>query len=71
MLLRYLCQTGRRRCVGEDFGKAMVLLFIANLVLKFKIRMPEELEYDLENGKHKMGFTYAPDEFDLTLKIRE
>ena len=32
-------QVGRRRCVGEDFGKTMLFAFVVRLVKAFKVEL--------------------------------
>ena len=37
-------QTGRRRCVGEDFGKTMLAVFVVKLVQTFNIHFTSEVK---------------------------
>ena len=61
-------QVGRRKCVGEDFGKAMVLALISAFVTKYEFAL--ETPYDFSK-EPPLAFTRAPNSFVLILKLRD
>merc|ERR1719233_109554 len=60
-------QVGKRRCIGEDLGKALTLLMLANILSKFTITL--EKNVDIWH-KPVHGFTLAPQQFRIKLEKR-
>lgn len=60
-------QIGLRKCVGEDFGKAMVFLFSTHLVSTYKIQLASVYDLDQEPDP---GFTRAPRPFSMKFTKR-
>ena len=57
-------QVGRRKCVGEDFGRAMVLAFVMELVQRYHLKLETEYDFSKEPSP---GFTRSPNPFTLML----
>ena len=50
-------QVGRRRCLGENFGKAVLFVFVANLITRYEIGLDDSMrahktKFDNEKAKH-------------------
>ena len=58
-------KVGRRRCVGEDFGKAMVTAFIIKLLSNFTLKLSDPYDFEKEPAP---SFTRAPNAFNIILE---
>ena len=61
-------QVGKRRCIGEDLGKALTLLSLANMLSKFTITLEKGVDV-WHTPVH--GFTLAPQPFTVKLEERK
>jgi len=64
----YPFQVGKRRCIGEDLGKALTLLTLANILSKFSITLEKTVDI-WHTPVH--GFTLAPQDFRVKLEQRK
>ena len=60
-------QAGRRRCVGEEFGAAMVFLFVANLIKNFEFELSSPYDFD---RIPQPGFTISPNKYFIKVTKR-
>ena len=58
-------QVGRRRCVGEDFGKAMVIAFVIKFLSCFRLKLSTPYDFHKEPAP---GFTRAPNPFNIIME---
>ena len=63
--LPFFPKVGRRKCVGEDFGKAMVLALVSTFLKKYHLKLEEPYDFTKEPP---VAFTRAPNNFTLILK---
>ena len=68
LFYHFTLQVGRRKCVGEDFGKAMVLALISAFVTKYEFVLENPYDFTQEPP---LAFTRAPNSFLLILKPRD
>ena len=59
-----LFQVGRRKCVGEDFGKAMILALISSFLKRYDLKLQQAYDFTEEPA---VAFTRAPNDFTLIL----
>ena len=63
-------QTGRRKCVGETFGRHLVFLLTSNLVRRFKVTLSKEFQNYKLDQVHDHGFTLTPKKFAVDVNKR-
>ena len=67
-LINLSLQVGKRRCIGEELGKALTFLMLANILSKFSITLEKDVDI-WHTPVH--GFTLAPQEFSIKLEKRK
>lgn len=60
-------QCGRRACIGEHMGRALVFLFTVTLLQRFRLAFPAGFSYDVDAMPPECGFTLVPRPFPVAL----
>ncbi|XP_047470851.1 cytochrome P450 306a1-like isoform X1 [Penaeus chinensis] len=63
-------QTGRRRCIGDEFAMMILFIFTTRILLKFRIKLEDELKGD-PSQEPVCGITLSPRPFKLVFEPRE
>ena len=64
----HVLQVGKRRCLGEELGRSLILLSLANIFQQFDVRLQHGLDV-WADPVH--GFTLSPRPFKVTMTRRQ
>ena len=67
LYLYFTTQAGKRRCLGEELGKSLIFLTLANIFQRFDVRLQSGVEV-WDDPVH--GFTLSPKPFKVTMVQR-
>ena len=63
----FTTKVGKRRCLGEELGKSLIFLTLANIFQRFDVRLQSGVEV-WDDPVH--GFTLSPKPFKVTMVQR-